>query len=97
MYLTRVDPEAAENFLNGIGVACFACGLDVPLAIRERATIERGWNWSAARPIDEMRQRGLDEQAIVDELLAIEIVALEKLSREPLPGGVGLSPGGSVS
>ncbi|MHB1558572.1 MAG: hypothetical protein ACYC61_14035 [Isosphaeraceae bacterium] len=77
MYLGTVDVPSAETFLNGFLVGCFACGRDVPLEIREQVTIARGWTWSAARPIDEMRERGLTEEQVVDELFAIEIAAWE--------------------
>jgi predicted metal-dependent phosphotriesterase family hydrolase len=80
MYLMTIDAAAAENFLNGFNVACFACGLDVPLDIKEQATVERGWTWLAARPIAEMKARGLNEEAIVDELFAIEIAGFETWS-----------------
>lgn len=77
MYLGTVDVPSAESFLNGFEVGCFACGRDLPLEIREQATTARGWTWSAARPIDEMRQRGLTEEQVVDEFFAIEIAAWE--------------------
>jgi hypothetical protein len=77
MYLGTVDVPSAENFLNGFQVGCFACGQDIPLEIRERVTTARGWGWSAKGPIEEMRERGLTEEEIVDELFAIEIAAWE--------------------
>jgi hypothetical protein len=77
MYLGTVDVASAETFLNGFQVGCFACGLEVPLEIRERVTTARGWGWSAKRPIEEMRKRGWNEEEIVDELFAIEIAAWE--------------------
>jgi hypothetical protein len=58
-------------------VECFACGHEVSLAIRERVTIARGWGWCANRPIEEMRERGLNDEEVVDELFAIEIAAWE--------------------
>src|SRR4051812_16979783 len=80
MYLGTADVASAETFLNGFQVGCFACGLEVPLEIRERVTTARGWGWSAKRPIEEMRKRGWNEEEIVDELFAIEIAAWEAWS-----------------
>jgi hypothetical protein len=77
MYLGTVDVPSAENFLNGFKVGCFACGRDVPLEVRERVTTKRGWVWSAKSPIEEMKEQGLTEEEIVDELFAIEIAAWE--------------------
>jgi hypothetical protein len=83
MYLQSVNIAAADNFLSGFKIGCFACGLEVPVEIRERVTIERGWQWYAALPITEMRERGLSEEQIVDELFAIEIAAWEKCKGDP--------------
>jgi hypothetical protein len=80
MYLGTVDVASAEQFLNGFQAGCFACNLEVPLEIRERVTTARGWGWYAKRPIEEMRERGLNEAEIVDELFAIEIAAWEALN-----------------
>jgi hypothetical protein len=79
MYLGTVDVASAEQFLKGFQVGCFACNLDVPLEIRERVTTARGWRWNAKGPIAEMRERGLNEADIVDELFAIEIAGWEAL------------------
>lgn len=77
MYLGTADVASAEDFLNGFQVGCFACGQDIPPEIRERVTTERGWRWSAMGPIVQMRERGLTEEEIIDELFAIEIEAWE--------------------
>jgi hypothetical protein len=77
MYFGTVDVPSAEDFLNGFQVGCFACRRDIPLEVRERVTTARGWGWSAKRPIEEMRERGMTEEEIVDELFAIEISAWE--------------------
>lgn len=78
MYLGRTEVGTAETFLNGFKVGCFACGLEVPFKIQEQVTIERGWKWNALGPINEMREAGLSEEQVVDELFAIEISGWEK-------------------
>jgi hypothetical protein len=75
MYFRPVDVVAAENFLNGFITGVASCGLEVPIEIRESTTLERGWKWYAARPVDDMRNRGLTEDQIIDEILTIEIAA----------------------
>ncbi len=77
MYIQPVDLVAAENFLTGFQIGCAACGLEVPHETREGVTIERGWPWYAARPIKEMREQGLTEEQIIDELFAMEITGWE--------------------
>jgi hypothetical protein len=75
MHLETVDAAAAMNFLHGFRVGCMACGFDLPPECCEQATTGRGWEWSAAGTAGQMRERGLSEEAIADELLAIEIEA----------------------
>jgi hypothetical protein len=77
MYLGTVDVPSAETFLDGFQVGCFACGRDIPLEIRKRVTAARGWGWSAKGTTEEVRERGLNDEEIVDELFAIEIAAWE--------------------
>ena len=44
-----------------------------------RATNERGWEWHAFGPVQEIRSRGLADEQIIDELFLIEITAWEML------------------
>jgi hypothetical protein len=83
MYFQPVDVPSAENFLNGFEVGCSVCGYEVPYEVRKLVTEERGWPWYAARPVAEMRAAGLDEAAVVDELLAIELAAWERWRDAP--------------
>jgi hypothetical protein len=77
MYLPNVDVASAETFLSGFEIGCSACGFEVPLEVRKRVTTLRGWEWRATSPVDQMRERGVDEERIVEELFALEIAAWE--------------------
>ena len=72
MYFSSVSQ--ADMYLRGFRSAGKLC-LNLPPDTRYRATItiERGWTWSSRDPWDEMRKKGMDEAAIVDEMLIIEI------------------------
>ncbi len=72
MYFSTVTQ--ADCYLRGFYSASHIC-LDLPPSTRYRATvtIERGWTWSAVHPWNEMRNQGMDDAAIIDEMLAIEI------------------------
>ena len=72
MYFSTVTQ--ADQFLRGFLIASQIC-LDLPSDTRHRATVttERGWTWTSVNPWNEMRDQGLDEAAIIDEILAIEI------------------------
>lgn len=82
MDIQPLDVPSTINFLNGFALGCFACGLD-DLDVRESATVARGWTWSAAGPIGEMRERGLSEEAIVHELIETEIAVWTLWFAEP--------------
>lgn len=80
MYLQELTVRSAEDFLSGFRTGCFARGLAVAPEIHQRAMAERGWECSAALPSLQMRARGLSEEAIIDELFAIEIDCFERLA-----------------
>jgi hypothetical protein len=78
MFFQGVD--AGNDFLRG-----FAIGAGVSLnlkgdeEIRGAVTRERGWPWSSLPPWNEMRQQGLDDAAIVHEMLSIEIEVWQRI------------------
>jgi hypothetical protein len=73
------DLLSIKNFLDGFNLACTALGL---AAQREKYLNEiivlRGWRLSASL-IHEMKERGLDEEQIAQEFLAIHVQVWEKL------------------
>lgn len=75
MYFQPISVEAANNFLGGIWVTCFAFGVctheDWDAAIKLR-----GWEVLSIGPTREMRVRGLSEEQMIDELIEIQIAAL---------------------
>jgi hypothetical protein len=79
MFLCPLTAAAMENYLNGFRGACSACGLEVPRKLRQQVVEKRGWKFSAAGPAGQMRDKGMDDEAIIDELAAIEIELLQQL------------------
>jgi hypothetical protein len=66
-YISPVSPEEAEKFLYGFDTGCVACGVLVEWqACAER----RGWRLGAIGPITQMRERGMTDDAIIDELIS---------------------------
>jgi len=73
-------PSDIEPFLNGFRIACHILGvsLDHDQAYWQVA-IARGWEFTpAASPAHSIREKGLDDTAIAQELLRIEIEALKR-------------------
>lgn len=77
MYLGTVTWDAANIFIYGFSCAYGAMGVPLTLDIRRQATNSRGWEFTSIRGADKMREQGLSEEQIVQELLLIEIKMLE--------------------
>jgi hypothetical protein len=79
MYFGKVGVEAAVQFLNGFQVAVGAiCGFEREGQLREQVIKGRGWPWSAMHPSREMVRRGMSPEAVIDELLVIEIEVIRR-------------------
>src|SRR5262245_51927992 len=66
MYLNPVSVEEAEKFLLGFDVGCLACGVD----LNWRKVAEGRWKLGPTWPIEQMRRKGLSDEAIIDELIS---------------------------
>lgn len=77
MYFQPTDSATANNFIWGFVTGCFVCGVDLDLQAAEK---QRGWKTEACGPIPEMKERGLSDDEITDELLAILTVAVKRSS-----------------
>ena len=73
MYVAAELP-AVVNFLAGFYVGCSVAGVSAPTdGLDDTVVVERGWKVSSLGPLLSMKERGLSDEAILDELLAIEI------------------------
>jgi hypothetical protein len=71
------NAEAAINFLHGFNAGCSTAGYRISHTPETpyQAIIEaRGWPFYAGRPITEMRNAGMTEEQIIQELVEIEIL-----------------------
>jgi hypothetical protein len=73
MNMSPVDGQAAQNFVFGFSVAAGVLRLQRKNEIWLKAGEKRGWKIQGVGPIPEMRERGLSDEEIADEVLAIEI------------------------
>lgn len=80
MYLMTVDLSNVQSFLTGFQIGGSGAGLQGPTEYWYEASERRGWGREAMGPIPPMREKGLDDEAIADELIEIEILALQFLA-----------------
>jgi hypothetical protein len=78
LYIGRMEHELMERLLWGFKIGCFAAGdvddgFEKHLEVSRQVIAEHGWEVLAISPSREMKERDLSEEAIIDELLAIEI------------------------
>lgn len=74
MYFDPVSPVAAIHWLNGLRTGVSFYGLDWSFVHRQRAVERLGLEYCAAAWEDgQLVRRGLTSEAVVDQLLAIEI------------------------
>lgn len=85
MFLFPLSVASLENYLNGFRAASAACGIEVPRKLRQQVLESRGWKFAGAGPVPQMKERGLTEEAMLEELLEIEIEQLRRLSHWPKP------------
>jgi hypothetical protein len=75
-YLGPPTVDALIHFLHGFQAGCAIAGYTTtrtPQSAYHTIVEARGWEFLAAPPVAEMRERGRNEQEIIDELLQIEI------------------------
>ena len=65
--------ENIVPFINGFNTACLSTIYNIRDNFYEEVANERGWHVSAQGPESFMREKGLTESQIVDELLTIHI------------------------
>ena len=84
-YVRTVNSETVFSFLWGLSFGCTSCG--VPCSWKDligfiiQAQVARGWGPRAKEIEDEMRVKGMDDDAIIREHIAIYEDAF-RLARE---------------
>lgn len=75
MFFWPVSGRMAEIFVFGFSAAAHALGLESENRTWLKAGEKRGWKIQAVGPIPEMEERGLSDEEMADEVLAIAIEA----------------------
>jgi hypothetical protein len=82
MYIGKVEVRAAELFLAGFLAGCGACGFPGSWEKWRDAAAARGWKRSPLGPVPEMRDRGMSEEEIIDELITIHAEVVRRVGGE---------------
>ncbi len=83
MFLGTPSEQAVQHFLMGFRTAYQAIGWPITLELQCEAFRQRGWEFRADGPAGQMRERSYTEAQVVDELMMIEIAALQLLLAPP--------------
>lgn len=73
MYFSPISPESVNHWLHGLRVGLSFCGVEWSTELRRQVVERRGLEFTAAGEVEQLVQRGLTSEAVVDELLALEI------------------------
>ena len=82
MFLYPLEVATLEVYLAGFRAGCASFGADIPKELRRKVTEARGWKRSAAGPVAQMKEKGMGEEAIMDELLDMEIEIYRQLGEK---------------
>ena len=87
MYTGGTSTARIGSFMSGFDMACGLFDLSIPWEIRDQARKQRGWQpTNEGWPITEMRERGMTDEAIADEGLALDILEwkllMERMARQ---------------
>jgi hypothetical protein len=81
MYFAPVEPIVLEHWLHGLHIGCSLLGLEWSPEDRRPALERRGLELTSGGEVEQLAARGLDSEAIVDELLAIEVEMWQHVGR----------------
>ncbi len=76
MFVHPVNVANVENLLTGLSWGLRFCGIQIEADERSKVWQERGWKRTPVGPVPQMRERGMSERQIIDELIDIEIALL---------------------
>ncbi len=79
MYFSSEVP-AVVNFIEGFRLACALLGSVANYdAIYKQVIEERGWKWSSQPIWTQMKERGLNDDAIIAELFDIQMMLWQRI------------------
>ncbi len=82
MYAGRIDVDLTAAWLHGFEAGLSMSTDDGLNAFRQKVLYKRKWKITNVSPSVEMRERGMTPEAIVDELVIIEIEVWKRIAKE---------------
>jgi hypothetical protein len=71
MWVRVADVEHVEDYLRAFSDGCSIAAVDVPLHVFVQAAKSRGWKFEATGIVWHMREKGLSERAMIDEMISV--------------------------
>ena len=78
MYVQPVEIATVQSFLHGLQKGCAFGGLKVTQEVYEAVAAARGWKWRAAGIIWHIKAKKLDDAAIIQELITVQMEAFRQ-------------------
>ena len=72
MYVHPVGVATVQGYLHGLEAGCRLGGLAVSREVYTATAAARGWEFQATGIVWHMRERGLDDAAVIRELIAVQ-------------------------
>ncbi len=82
MYVAPVEVATVQSYLHGLEAGCSFGGLTVSREVYIEAAANRGWKFQATGIVWHMRKKGLDDLAIIQELIAVEAEAFRVAAKK---------------
>jgi hypothetical protein len=79
LFLGEVTLERVNVWLGGFEAGCAALGVAIPRDVFTKVLQERGWKESAYGQIPQMREKGLSDDQIVQELIEIQVALYQSV------------------
>jgi hypothetical protein len=78
MYVCPVEIATVQSYLHGLETGCAFGGLKVTHEVYVAAAAARGWKFRSTGIVWHMQAKGLSEDAIIQELIAVEAEAFRR-------------------
>lgn len=92
MYVHPVEVATVQSYLHGLEAGCRLGGLAVSRDLYVEAAAARGWEFRSTGIVWHMRARGLDEAAVIQELIAVQADAFRLAAARQADPSVAAKP-----
>jgi hypothetical protein len=79
-FVYPLEVNNVEIYLSGFRAGAAAFGSEIPKELRRKVLEKHGYQRSAAGPVPQMKAKGMNDAAIMDALIDIEIELWQRLA-----------------